>query len=59
MRFVFVPFFCLEAAAPAAEGCDNALAFELAFNALPSVDGFAHGRVDVGLPETAGFADIF
>jgi len=57
MRFIFVPFFCLEAAAPAAEGCDNALAFELAFDALPANDGADCG-MNVGLSETAGLADV-
>ena len=59
MRLIFVPSFGLEAAAPSAKGCDNAFAIEFSLNALPTGNGFSYGRVDVGLPETAGFADVW
>jgi len=48
----------LKTASPAAKGCDNAFAIELAFNALPALDGFSDCCVDVCCPESAGVPNV-
>jgi len=57
VRLVLVPAV-LDRATVTAEGGDNPVAVEVAFDALPPEDGFANCGVDVSAAKLASLADV-